>query len=371
MSDQGRPAAGVPAPAAVSASGRAPLVSVVIPAYNCEKYLREAVDSVLAQTFSDYELIVVNDAATDSTPGIIAEYERTGSVRAVTHSKNRGLSAARNSGIREARGEYITFLDADDVWRPEKLEHQVKILKAHPELVLLGSRELFFPDGSEYEFPELPAEPRLRRLRWQDLLLGPCGLSPSNAIMKRDCFDEVGGFDESLTAVEDRDQWIRIVRRFGGAVDAGVVNAWRFHPDSMSGDPARMKSNKKRVLAKAFRANDCPLSLRLRAYAHMYLDIAITCYDGDRRRPGLAHCLKSCLVWPFPLGREIYKVPFTRWVWTAKCLLGRRLFEKMWGAIKGRKGARDQGVGAFEPAATISSSADTETETTAGTQSEG
>lgn len=326
-------------------SRSAPLVSVVIPAYNCEKYLREAIDSVLAQTFADYELIVVNDAATDSTPDILAEYEQAGKLRVVTHPTNRGLSAARNSGIAASRGAYVTFLDADDVWRSEKLEHQVRILRGRPDLVLLGSRELFFADGSEYKLPELPAEPRLRELCWQDLLLGSLGLSPSNAIMKRECFAEVGGFDESLTAVEDRDQWIRIVRCFGGAVEDGVVNAWRFHPDSMSGDPARMKRNEKRVLTKAFRADDCSLSLRLRAYAHMYLDIAITYYEGHDRRRALEHLAKSVLVWPLPLGTEVRGTPMVRWVWAFKIALGSPVFETLWGGVKRRlrraQGAKD------------------------------
>lgn len=309
-------------------------VSVVIPAYNCEAYIREAVDSVLAQTFTDFELIVVNDASTDGTADILGTYERAGSARVVTHERNCGLSAARNSGIRHARGTYVTFLDADDVWRPEKLAYQMSILEDDPGIALLGNAEMNFWDGDDFTFPPLPAKSDLRPLQWERLLMGVCGLSPSNAIMRRDCFEKVGGFDEDLRAAEDRDQWLRIVRRFRGAVDSAVVNAYRLRPESMSTDPARMKENEKRVLEKAFKSVRSPLALRARAYAHAYLDIAITCYEAGRRFGALEHLVKSCLVWPLPLGRDFRRTPMVRLVWAVKILLGRSTFERLWGVAK-------------------------------------
>ena len=310
------------------------MVSVVIPAYNCERYVREAIDSVLAQTFTEFELIVVNDAATDGTADILREYEGMDRVRIVAHETNRGLSAARNSGIAAARGDYVTFLDADDVWRPEKLAYQVAILKEKPHLALLGNAEVNFFDGDQYVFPPLPEKPELHALEWEKLLRGSCGMSPSNAIMRKECFSEVGGFDTELRAAEDRDQWLRIVSRFDGAVASGIVNAYRLHHTNMSSDPERMRRNKKAVLQKAFRQVPCPAWIRARAYAHLHLDISITCYEADQRFRACLHLVKSFLIWPLPLGHEVRTVPLVRWVWAAKVTLGRKMFERLWSAMR-------------------------------------
>lgn len=311
-----------------------PLVSVVIPAYNCEKYVREAIDSVLAQTFGDFELIVVNDAATDSTPEILSEYERAGKLRVVTHEVNRGLSGARNSGIREARGTYVTFLDADDIWRPEKLEYQAAILRENPDLILLSNREMFWTDGEDLTFPPLPEKPELQDVEWKMILLGDSPLSVSNAIVRRDCLNEVGRFDERLRAAEDRDLWMRILRRYRGKVASGVVDAYRRHGGNMSADPEHMKGNVKLVLRKTFREVPCSLSLRARARAFMYLDLAIVCYEADQRLGALDHALKSLLAWPFPLRRGTRKAVHMRWIWLAKILLGRERFERWWRAMR-------------------------------------
>ena len=314
---------------------RDPLVSVVIPAYNCEAYIRDAVDSVVSQTFTDYELIVVNDASTDGTPQILRSYERSGRLRVVAHERNRGLSAARNSGIRAARGKYVTFLDADDAWRPEKLEYQMAILRERPDIMLLGNEEMTWIHGRKVTFPPLPERPQLRPVEWRQLLSGRCSLSPSNAIMRKECFEAVGGFDETLRSAEDRDQWLRIVRRFPAMVDpAAVVNAYRVHPSNMSANPTRMRDNMKAVLRKAFNDVPCPWPVRARAYAHCYLDVAINCYECRKRLLGLDQILKSLLVWPFPLGGEAKRPPLIRLVWAAKIALGRSAFERVW--MRGR-----------------------------------
>jgi len=305
----------------------APLVSVVIPAYNAEAYIREAVDSVLAQTFTDYELIVVNDASTDSTPDILGDYER--------HERNRGLSAARNSGILNARGKYVTFLDSDDLWRPEKLEYQISTLNHNPDVMLLSNGEMIWDDGEKVVFPPLPARPRLHNQNWLPLVLGKSPFSASNAIVAREAFAEVGLFDERLRAAEDRDLWMRIVQRFGGIVASGIVDAYRRHSGNMSADPEHMKPNMKFVLRKAVRSASCSLSLRARAYAHLYLDIAIVCYEANKILQGYEHLVKSFLSWPLPLGREVHKTRMVRWIWAIKIAFGKDTFEKVWDSIRG------------------------------------
>jgi len=308
---------------------------VVIPAYNCEAYVREAIDSVLAQTFADFELIVVDDGSTDSTPEILHMYEQLQKARIVTHETNRGLSAARNSGIRSARGRYVTFLDADDIWRPEKLEYHLSILSKDPTLMFVSNNGLWFQDGEEVVFPPLPETPALREVGWKTLLLGGSPFSASNATIRRECFEDVGMFDERLRAAEDRDLWIRIARRYGTTQASGTVSGYRRHPGNMSADPVHMKRNMQIVLAKACRASHCPLALRARAYAHLYLDVAIVSYEARRRLLAAVLLCKSCLVWPLPLGREVRKHRMVRWIWAVKIALGRDAFEWLWHFIKG------------------------------------
>ena len=311
-----------------------PRVSVVIPAYNCEDYVAEAIDSVLRQTFKDYEIIVVNDASTDATPQILRAYERNGDIRVVTHEKNKGLAAARNSGIRAAHGRWITFLDADDVWRPEKLQYHQNILDRNPGLVFISNNGMRFNCGEEVVFPPLPEDPVLKRIKWKELLLGRGPFSGSNATVKRECFEEVGLFDESLRAAEDRDMWMRIARRFATFQAPGYVHGYRMHGGNMSADPTHMERNIKCVLVKARDRLPVSAFLYARSLAHMYLDLAIECYNGERRLPGLSYLVRSFLRWPLPLGKEVYRVSFTRFVWAVKLVLGRKRFDKGWPAVR-------------------------------------
>jgi len=328
-----------------------PLVSVVIPAYNCEAYVAEAIESVLNQTFRDFELIVVDDASTDRTGEVLAGYERAGRIRVVSHQMNQGLAATRNSGIRRARGRYVSFLDADDVWRPEKLEYHVRILRENPHLALFGSDEILFADGEPFMFPPLPVRPDLREVRWEDLVVANCGLSASNVMVRRDCLDEVGLFDPDLRAAEDRDLWLRIARRFPVAADGAVVNACRLHGRNMSAEFERMRRYKRAVLRKAFRQVPSPLRLRARAYACFHLEMGIICYQADRRLRSLGQLARSLLIWPLPLGRGARRPRLFRLFWVVKALLGRRAFERLWPPVKRALGRNRRGDVPDAPAA--------------------
>lgn len=311
-----------------------PLVSVVIPAYNCEDYVAEAIDSVLAQTYGNFEIIVVNDASTDGTAAVLGRYEREEGIRVMTHGHNKGLAAARNTGIRAARGEWITFLDADDVWRPEKIQYHLDILRRHPDLVFISNDGMRFRDGEVPRFPPLPKSPRLRRVGWKELLLGRGPFSGSNATVKRECLEEVGLFDERLRAAEDRDMWIRIARRYGAFQAPGAVHGYRMHGANMSFDPVHMEKNVARMLDGACERMRCSRWLRARARAHMYVDLAMVCYEAGQRAAAAVNLAKSVVSWPLPLGREVYRVPLMRWVWAVKVLLGKSLFERLWPLVR-------------------------------------
>jgi len=188
-------------------------VSVVVPSYNSAAYLPDAIDSALNQTIAPLEVIVVDDGSTDETAQVLERYQ--GRIRAV-FQENRGPAAARNRGIAEARGGLIAFLDADDVWLPEKLEKQLCCLEEHPQAALVHS-QLYYWDT---ETGEKSTRRHHRRHEYAGrcyhrLFLKPSVL-PSTMIVRQECLAEVGGFDERIrrASAEDYDLCLRIARQY-------------------------------------------------------------------------------------------------------------------------------------------------------------
>jgi glycosyltransferase involved in cell wall biosynthesis len=185
-----------------------PLVSVIIPTYNRGWVLREAIDSVLAQEFKDFELIVVNDGSTDDTGQILEAY---GQDLMILRQTNRGVSAARNRGIAAAKGRLIAFLDSDDLWLPRKLSSQVDFFNSNPAALINQTEEIWIRNG-------VRVNPKTRHHKFSGMIfeqsLALCLVSPSAVMMKRSLFDEVGLFDEDLPACEDYDLWLRISWRY-------------------------------------------------------------------------------------------------------------------------------------------------------------
>ncbi len=184
-----------------------PKVSVVISTYNRASMLKRAIQSVLAQTFQDFELIVVDNASTDNTQKIVKSFsdER---LRYICHAMNRGGSAARNTGIKNSKGQYIAFLDDDDEWFSQKLEKQVKKMDATPlaGLIYVGS-EVF---NEKKQNIEQVYWPQFRGQLYKRLLLSTIFSSVSNVLIRQECFQKVGLFDEGLTSCQDWEMWLRI-----------------------------------------------------------------------------------------------------------------------------------------------------------------
>jgi glycosyltransferase involved in cell wall biosynthesis len=184
-----------------------PKVSVIIPTFNRLKYLPRALDSVLGQSYDDYELIVVDDGSTDQTGHAIQQDYP--SVNLIVQA-NRGVSAARNAGIRRACGEWIALLDSDDEWLPGKLNSQMKALESHPEYRLCHTEEIWIRDGVRVN-PSKKYTKAGGQIYKRCLPL--CIISPSSVVLHRELLHEVGGFDESLEVCEDYDLWLRVTAR--------------------------------------------------------------------------------------------------------------------------------------------------------------
>jgi len=185
-------------------SSREPSVSVIIPTFNRGWILKEAIDSVLNQDTSDYELTIVDDGSTDDTPDILGRY---GEDIKVIRQSNRGVSAARNRGIAAARGEYVAFLDSDDLWLPNKLAAQLAFFHLHPDALICQTEEMWIRRG-------VRVNPRKHHKKPSGMIfeasLSLCLVSPSAVMIKRVFLDEVGMFDEGLRVCEDYDLWLRI-----------------------------------------------------------------------------------------------------------------------------------------------------------------
>ena len=183
-----------------------PLVSVIIPTYNRRAMLVEAVDSVLAQSYRDRELIVVDDGSTDGTAGDLAM--RFGArLRVIVQSRS-GVAAARNAGVGAARGDYIAFLDSDDFWLPQKLERQIDFMLA-ADAAISQTDEVWIRN-------DVRVNPKKKHRKPSGDVFRPslelCLVSPSAVLMTRELFDRIGGFDESFPVCEDYDLWLRIAR---------------------------------------------------------------------------------------------------------------------------------------------------------------
>jgi glycosyltransferase involved in cell wall biosynthesis len=208
-------------------------VSVIIPTYNRAWAIREAIDSVLTQTYADFELLVVDDGSTDDTSPNLLEY---GNRITVISQSNQGVSSARNRGIREASGNLIAFLDSDDRWLPEKLARQVEFFESHPEALICQTEEIWIRKG-------VRVNPKNRHKKPSGSIFEPslhlCLVSPSAVMMKRELFDQVGLFDETLPACEDYDLWLRIACRYPVyLIDAKLILKTGGHSDQLSRMPA-------------------------------------------------------------------------------------------------------------------------------------
>ena len=297
---------------------RAGLVSVVIPSFNYANFVVDAVESALQQTYRALEIIVVDDGSTDDTRQRLKPYaDRIHYV----YQNNRGLSAARNTGIRLANGEWIALLDSDDLWHRQKTEVQLLAARHIAEAGIIGS----LPARSLSQLQdELPADPEVKSLAVRDFMLSS-RTGTTGALIRRSCFEVVGFFDEELRSIEDRDMWLRIAARFP-VVQVSTPCWWyRPHAGQMSRRASRMVENYEKVLHKFFDKHPEHASLRRLAWSYLYLDGAWTYLDEGDERMARALMWKSVYLWPWSFNdSRLRKFPRARII--ARLALGERLF---------------------------------------------
>ncbi|MGF1491367.1 MAG: glycosyltransferase [Microcoleaceae cyanobacterium] len=247
-----------------------PLISVVIPVYNGEQTIQETVESVLSQTFQDFELIVINDGSTDSTLDVLSRF--SDSRLHVFSYPNAGLPASRNRGIDRASGELIAFIDADDLWTPDKLESHQQILQDNPQVTVVYSWTDYIDEKGQFLHPGLHIS--VQGNAYPDLLRSNILENGSNPLIRRVAFEAVGTFDESLRAAEDWDMWIRLSEKYPFATVPAPQVLYRVSSTSMSTNVKRQETETLKVIQKAFAqapAGYQPLKTITLATLHKYL----------------------------------------------------------------------------------------------------
>jgi glycosyltransferase involved in cell wall biosynthesis len=211
-----------------------PQVSIIIPTYNGERHIRQTIDAVLAQTYRDLEVIVVDDGSTDATRDIVRSY---GAPVRLIEQANARVSAARNRGIREASAPFVCFLDHDDYWYPDKLERQLREMARDESLGVVYSEFMWWRPDAAGVFPDPQTMRRdaegtdPERSGWiYHLLLLDCWVLTSTVMFRREVLQQCGGFDETLPFSEDWDLWLRVSRRYRFAKLRAATTLYRQHP---------------------------------------------------------------------------------------------------------------------------------------------
>ncbi len=265
-----------------------PYFSIIIPVYNRYLPVKNAIESVLGQTFSDFELIVVDDGSTDGTPDIADEYR--GRIR-YERREHSGVSAARNAGAAISSSPWIAFLDSDDRWLPEKLARQARYISERPAVVIHQTDEQWIRKGRR-------VNPKLRHLKREgDIFvdsLDLCLISPSATAISRECFDRYGPFDEDLPACEDYDLWLRITAcEWVGFIPEKLVIRHGGHPDQLSARYQAMDRFRVYSIAKLLVRDGGGLTPEYRRHAAaMALEKARILRDGALKRNRVSFAAK-------------------------------------------------------------------------------
>lgn len=277
-----------------------PRVSVVIPTYNNAQFVTQAVGSVLAQTYADFEVIVVDDGSVDSTQAVLASYsDRINCI----YQENKGPAAARNTGLLASQGDYLLFLDSDDLVPPNKLELQIPLLEVRPDFGLVYSGWQYINEDGTQVLGEVRPNKQgrlLKELLRRSLVLSTTGV----ATVRRECFERVGLFDESLSLMgsEDADMWLRLARAgyAFGYVDQPLLQ-YRVYEGSLSTNIPHQTQSRFARLDKFFADPGLPddiKALEAEVYSILHYETAARYYRAGEIELGRDHIRKAISTCP-------------------------------------------------------------------------
>lgn len=262
-----------------------PLISIIIPVYNGEKTIQETIESVLSQTFTDFELLVINDGSQDKTLEIVDRIQDS-RIKVFSYP-NAGQSTSRNRGIALATGDYISFIDADDLWKPDKLEAQLKALQNNPIAAVAYSWTDWIDESGQlvgkgsYNTEEGEV--------FAKLLLNDFVANGSNVLIRRQALAEVGDFDPSVTPAEDWDLWLRLAVRYEFVAVQSPQVLYRISPNSASFNVWKMEESSLRVIEKAYAVAPQSLQyLKRQSLGNRYKYLTFKAIEGyPERKKGL------------------------------------------------------------------------------------
>lgn len=279
-----------------------PTVDVIIPAYNAARFLPAAIESVMAQTFQDWRILLVDDGSKDNIAEVIAPYlQRLGDKLKYIRQENAGLPAARNTAIRNSDAEFLALLDADDVWLPHRLARSVERFANRPDIGLVyGFNARIDPEGKVLDT-------FAKRNRHAEGWVAPyiymrtLDLNCPTVTFRRSCVEEVGLFDETMRATEDRDLWVRIALRYQVALVPEVIAHYRVSPQAMTTDADRMLTAQLRFVEKHYGSPGLGKRERRIALSWIYRQRAEALIGRGQIRGALKSALQVLAFYPFKI----------------------------------------------------------------------
>jgi len=274
-------------------------ITVIIPAYNSGQFIADALDSALAQTAPPAQIIVINDGSTDDTCARLLPYQNR---ITVIDQANQGAAAARNAGLRIATGDFIAFLDADDVWHRRKSEMQLEVLRRRLEIQLIGTLTFDYPCADE---PEISADAAVEEVS-RDRLLIRNYFTASSIMVRREIVARLGGFDTSVSSVEDFDYWQRVAQLGVVANLKSPLTGYRQVAGSVSRRPVGVERGLRRILQKLDEQNSWRGRpwMRRKAISQLHYSIAYLHGAAGCQRLGLWKMLQSLAWYPLPYHRS-------------------------------------------------------------------
>ncbi len=281
-----------------------PEISVIIPAYNAGKYIDETIRCVLMQTFTDWELIIVNDGSTDLTAEIIDRYS-SGKIK-VFHKKNSGVSDSRNFGARHASGLYYCFLDADDLLTGDCLEVRIHKVRKEPSKLFHNDIEEIDDKGVKRNnvFSGISGNVLDKMLRWEETTIP----GPSSIILSKEMFAAVNGFDVNLSTAADQDFFIRVAEKYAIERIPEILTLYRIHPTNMHQNIPLMEKDHIAVFKKAAKNNLFKSFLfKQKCFSNLYLILAGSWWkEGNNKKRASYYMFLSIISYP-PYLIKIFK----------------------------------------------------------------